>query len=80
MLITLESIKTESVDEYFEIIAKNSESLFFQVLAEVQKPRVTLNRNTVSLGRIYAGVTEVIDHDNKNSIVLKNYGNLPAQF
>lgn len=35
VLLTLESIKTESVDEYFEIIAKDSDSLFFQVLAEV---------------------------------------------
>lgn len=32
------------------------------------------------MGRIYAGVTEVIDYDHKHSIVLKNYGNLPAMF
>jgi len=49
-------------------------------MAEVQKPRVTLNRNVIELGRIYAGVTEVVDHDNKQSILLKNFGNIPALF
>jgi len=34
----------------------------------------------VSLGTIYAGVMERVDIDHKQSIVLKNYGNLPAQF
>ena len=60
-MLSLESIKAESVEEYFEVIIKDSDSLFFQVLAEVQKPRVTLNRNIIEMGRIYAGVTEVID-------------------
>jgi hypothetical protein len=67
------------VEEYFEIVAKNSDSsLFFQVMAEVQKPRVCLNRNRINLGKIYAGVQERVDIDHKQSIVLKNYGNLPA--
>lgn len=39
-----------------------------------------LNRCTIELGRIYAGVTEVIDYDHKYSIILKNYGNIPALF
>lgn len=50
------------------------------MLAEVQKPRVILNRNAIDLGRIYAGVTEVVDYDHKQCITLKNYGNLPAMF
>lgn len=67
------------MEEYFEIVAKNSDSsLFFQVMAEVQKPRVCLNRNRINLGKIYAGVQERVDIDHKQSIVLKNYGNLPA--
>jgi hypothetical protein len=41
---------------------------------------VTLNRNSIELGRIYAGVTEVVDYDHKQGIVIKNYGNLPALF
>ena len=49
-------------------------------MAEVQKPRVCLNRNRINLGKIYAGIQERVDIDNKQSIVLKNYGNLPAQF
>lgn len=61
ILLQLESIKTETVDEYFEIIVKDADSQFFQVVAEVQKPRVTLNRNTINLGKIYAGVTEVVN-------------------
>ncbi len=39
-----------------------------------------INRNIVDLGRIYAGVTEVIDYEHKQSLILKNYGNLPAMF
>lgn len=39
-----------------------------------------LSRNIIDLGRIYAGITEVIDYDNKQSLTLKNYGNLPAMF
>lgn len=39
-----------------------------------------LNRNTINLGTIYAGVTERVDFDHKQYIILKNYGNIPAQF
>jgi hypothetical protein len=60
-VLTLDSLKSETVEEYFEVMVKDSESLFFQVLAEVQKPRVVLSRNVIDLGRIYAGVTEVVD-------------------
>jgi hypothetical protein len=56
-LITLDAIRQETVEEFFEIMAKDSDSsLFFQVMAEIQKPRVCLNRNTINLGKIYAGV------------------------
>jgi hypothetical protein len=65
-LITLDAIRQETVEEYFEIVAKDSDSsLFFQVMAEVQKPRVCLNRNRINLGKIYAGVQERVDIDNK---------------
>lgn len=50
------------------------------MIAEIQKPRVSLNRNRINLGKIYAGVQEKVDIDNKQCIILKNYGNLPAQF
>jgi hypothetical protein len=68
------------MEEFFEIMVMNSDSQFFQVIAEVQKPRVMLTRNTINLGKIYAGVTEVIDEDHKQAIVLRNYGNIPASF
>ena len=61
-------------------MVKNSDSLFFQVLSEVQKPRVCLTRNIINLGRIYAGVTEVVDYDHKHAITIQNYGNIPAVF
>ena len=35
ILLQLESIKNETVDEYFEVLIKNSDSLYFQVIAEV---------------------------------------------
>jgi hypothetical protein len=56
-LITLDAIRQETVEEYFEIVAKDSDSsLFFQVMAEIQKPRVCINRNRINLGKIYAGI------------------------
>jgi hypothetical protein len=39
-----------------------------------------LNRNEVKLGTIYAGVAEKVDVDHKQAVVIKNYGNIPAQF
>ena len=63
---------------------RDSKSLFFQLLGEIQQPKVYLNRDTVELGRIYAGIREVVDGDTgkyKNqSIELVNYGNLPVYF
>ncbi len=35
VLLTLESIKSEVLEEYFEILVKDADPLFFQVLAEV---------------------------------------------
>jgi hypothetical protein len=58
----------------------DSKSLYFSALAEIQQPKVCLNRNMIDMGRIYAGVTEVIDYSHKQCLVLKNYGNIPANF
>ena len=62
------------------MVKDGDSSLFFTVIGEIQKPRVSLNRNEIKLGTIYAGVAEKVDIDHKQSIVLKNYGNIPAQF
>jgi hypothetical protein len=79
-LLTLNSIRIESLEEYFEIMIRDAESsLYFNVIGEIQKPMVSLNRNVINLGTIYAGVPERVDVDNKqNNIILKNYGNIPA--
>ena len=62
----------------------NSDSLFFQLLGEVQVPRVYLNRETIELGKIYAGIKETIDPDSGKHktqyLELVNYGNLPVKF
>jgi hypothetical protein len=40
-----------------------------------------LNKQEVDLGRIYAGVPESIDKDKgERLVILRNYGNIPAQF
>lgn len=78
-MLSLDCIRQETVEEYFEIMVKDGDtSIFFTVMGEIQKPRVSLNRNEIKLGTIYAGVTEKVDIDHKQSIVLKNYGNIPA--
>ena len=62
----------------------NSDSLFFQLLGEIQVPRVYLNRETVELGKIYAGIKESIEPDHGKHktqyLELINYGNLPVKF
>jgi len=52
-------------------------------MSDIQIPHVALNRVIMNLGRIYAGVTEYINPQSKHqkqSLVIKNYGNLPAHF
>lgn len=83
VLICLDSIRWEDLLEYFEIMVKDSDSLFFKIMSCIQAPRLCLNREYVGLGRIYAGVPEVINYDGKYTkqhLVLKNYGNLPAKY
>lgn len=48
-------------------MVNDSASEYFQLLAEVQKPQVFLNRQTINLGKIYAGVKEsVYEEHGKN--------------
>jgi len=65
-------------------MVENAEPLFFQLLAEVQKPQVYLNRQEINLGKIYAGVKETVEHGQgqhrAQALTLKNFGNLPAKF
>jgi hypothetical protein len=50
-------------------------------LAEIQKPLVSLNRCSLDLGTIYAGVPESIDGKKEDRLIsLTNFGNIPAQF
>ena len=58
-----EFLTQETIEEYFEIMVKDSEPIFFQVTGEVQVPKVHLNREVVDLGKIYAGIKETVEHD-----------------
>lgn len=82
--VMVHCITEETLHEEIEVMVEDSDSLFLQVHAEIQKPKVYVNRNTVELGRIYAGVKEIVEYDNgKNksqSLELVNYGNLPVKF
>ena len=82
--LTAECLNQESIEEYFEILVENSDPLFFQLLGEVQTPRVYLNRDTVELGKIYAGIREFVSADQgkhkSQALELVNYGNLPVYF
>lgn len=82
--LTANCLCQETIEEYFEVMIKDSQSVFFQVLGEVQVPKVYLNREVVELGKIFAGIKEVIDHDVKKhaaqALELVNYGNLPVTF
>lgn len=82
--MTADCVNQESICEYFEILVADSEPLFFQLLGEVQTPRVYLNRDMVELGRIYAGIRELVSADTgkhkTQSLELVNYGNLPVYF
>lgn len=44
-------------------MVRNSDSLFFQVIGEVQVPKVYLNREVIDLGKIYAGIKETVESD-----------------
>jgi hypothetical protein len=81
--INLKTEKPELVEEHFEIMVRDGQSAFFKLMSQVECPHVQLNRVVMNLGRIYAGVTEYINPQSKHqkaSLVLKNYGNLPAIF
>ena len=83
VLATLQTVTPEIVGENFEVLVRDGASSYFQMHSQVQRPHVALNRVCMNLGRIYAGVTEYVNPQSKHqrsSLVLKNYGNLPAHF
>ena len=47
-------------------------------------PKLYLNRETIELGKIFAGIKEVVDAEHgkhkAQSLELVNYGNLPVTF
>lgn len=81
--ISLDTICPEKVNEHLELLVNDGGSQYLNVLAEIQRPHVALNRSCMNLGRIYAGVCEYVNPQSKHqksSITLTNYGNLPASF
>ena len=55
-------------------------SHFVSIRANIQEPKVCLNRYSINMGRLYAGIQEIIWPEDEWGIVLKNYGNIPVQF
>lgn len=81
--INLLSYQDEQVNEYFEVMVQDGVSQFFHLKSDVESPKVSMNRVIMNLGRIYAGVTEYVNPQSRHqkaSLILKNYGNLPATF
>ena len=54
------------------------------MIGEVQVPKLYLNRETIELGKIYAGIQEKVDGEHGKykgqGLELVNYGNLPVTF
>jgi hypothetical protein len=81
--ITLDTKAPEAIDQHLEVCVRDGSSQFVQLMAEIQRPHVSLNRSVMNLGRIYAGVAEYVNPQSKHakqSLTLSNYGNLPAHF
>lgn len=79
--VTLSCNKEEIIaSEILEVMVKDGESQFINLNANIQKIKVCLNRYSMDLGKIYAGIKQNIDSRHSQSIVLRNYGNIPAKF
>ena len=80
IIIDLDCNQEEKIEDILEIMVQNSDSHFIKFRANIQEPKVCLNRYTLDMGRIYAGIQETVRPYDDNSIVLKNYGNIPVWF
>lgn len=80
ILVTLNCVNEEKIDHILELMIKNGESQFVKLRANIQEPKVCLNRYSINLGKIYAGIQESVWAETKNGIKLKNFGNIPVQF
>lgn len=50
----------EKIDHILELMIQNGESQFVKLRANIQEPKVCLNRYSVNLGKIYAGIQESV--------------------
>ena len=78
--VTLNWTHEEEISEILEVLVQNSQSQYIKLNANIQKLKVCLNRYSVDLGKIYAGIKQTIDSSHPQAIILKNYGNIPAKF
>lgn len=78
--VTLNCDHEEVINEILEVLVKDAESQFIFLSANIQRIRVSLSRSEVDLGKIYAGIRQIIDSRHPEAVILKNYGNLPAKF
>ena len=80
IIVTVDCLKEERIDDILELMVLNSQSEFVYLKANIQEPKICLNRYGMNLGTIYAGIQETIRPGDDNSITLKNYGSIPVQF
>ena len=60
ILVTLSCVNEEKIDHILELMIQNGESQFVKLRANIQEPKVCLNRYSVNLGKIYAGIQESV--------------------
>ena len=78
--VTLACNFEEEISEILEVVVKDADSQFIKLNANIQKIKVCLNRYSLDLGKIYAGIKQRINANHEQCIMLKNYGNIPAKF
>jgi len=80
ILISLNTMQPETIEEFLEIDTKYHIPQYIALNAEVQKPHLSLNRTCIDLGVSYAGLQYKVDNKHKCALILRNHGNLDAQF
>ena len=78
--VNLNCTHEEVISEILEVLVKDADSQFIYLNANIQKIKICLSRYNMDLGLIYAGIKQIIDSRHSQSVIMKNYGNIPAKF
>ena len=75
VMISFLSKEVQSVRETLQCLVANGKPQYVQLRAEVQKPLVCLNKYSLDIGELAAGVPKTF-----TELAIINFGNLPTQF